>query len=78
MLQRDLIPTKESGTHDNSGSSRFDETWPSTEQTGSTKVESPFAANSSDQEGLGNWFYNKKEDGKSQSKSDEPKSTIAR
>ena len=37
-ILKDEVPTKENGAifQDNSGSSKFDETWPSTEQTNTT------------------------------------------
>ena len=46
-LQPDLIPTKDKGLHADSGCSEFEETWPSTDLTGSSKIESPLQHNSS-------------------------------
>lgn len=77
-LQRDLIPTKDIGMGDNSGSSKFDETWPSTDLTENSKGESPSQGSTSDKTGVGSWFENKEFAGKGQDDENEPKGTIAR
>ena len=75
-LQTDLIPTKDAGMHGNSGSSEFEETWPSTDVTGSTKTESPLQLD------LGASFYKQgdKKTGESIANQEnlEARSTIAR
>jgi len=76
-LQADFIPTKDSGMHANSGSSEFEETWPSTDATESTKAETPLQL---DLRADGVYNQANKETGKSIAKQEnlEAKSTIAR
>ena len=69
-LQPDLVPTKDTAMHTSSASSEFEETWPSTDLTESTKMQSPIQFN-----------HKSKEDeipGDAIAESNESKSTIAR
>lgn len=76
-LQPDFIPTKDKGLHAVSGSSEFEETWPSTDVTGSSKIESPLQLNSSAKD-VGSFIDGKMGEPIQRMESNEPKSTIAR
>ena len=76
-LLKDQIPTKDIGTvnQETSGSSKFDETWSSTEHTASPNIDSHSSSVSKGNKGgdIENWLAQKQS-----ASTEQPKGTIAR